>query len=139
MRRHGASPSRPRTIRPASDLRGPRFLRPALVQYGSRNRRLKILPESSRGRSRLDVDVLRHLVTGERLAKFGADRRDIQHDARCGSTTAISASPNSSSGIPNTAQSWSPGTACSAASISAGYMLTPPEITISRLRSQMKT
>ena len=38
----------------------------------------------------------------------------------CGSTTAISASPNSSSGMPNTAQSCTPGTACSAASISAG-------------------
>src|ERR1700742_3001877 len=45
-----------------------------------------------------------------------------------GSTTAISASPNSSSGMPNTAQSCTPGTAYSAASISAGEVLTPPHI-----------
>ena len=68
----------------------------------------------------LDLDGLRHLVVGERDLELRADGRDVERHPRRGSTTAISASPNSASGMPNTAQSFTPGIACSAASISAG-------------------
>ena len=93
---------------------------PELLDLGRiARRRLKILNPRAAGwcRSRCA------LAPCNRRARFSAARGCRRRRALtpgCGSTTAISASPNSASGMPNTAQSCTPGTACSTDSISAG-------------------
>ena len=54
------------------------MLRPIFSQYGARSFRLKILPESSRGRAATELDHLRHLVARQMAAEIGADVGRLQ-------------------------------------------------------------
>ena len=99
------------------------------------SRRLKILPESHAAVARfrcVSAPCSRRAILS--WARIPA----IQRHPRCGSTTAISARRISRRGC-RTAQSCTPRTACSAPRFRRDRWLTPPDITMSRLWSQMKT
>ena len=66
------------------------------------------------------LDHARHLVVGDALAQEARTASRSIFAPLCGCTCAASASPNSASGMPNTAQSATSGMVISTASISAG-------------------
>jgi hypothetical protein len=81
---------------------------------------LKILPESSRGRPRSNRTSFGTLYAAMRAPSHAWTPAAVSVAPSWGSTHAASDSPYSSSGIPNTAQSWTPGMPMSTPSISAG-------------------
>src|SRR6516165_5778492 len=91
--------------------------RPVCAQYGSRNLRLMILPESSRGRAVSNLITRGTLKSARRSRRKVATSAAPSGTAGSGSMWAQSFSPNSSSRILKMAQSRTPGIASSAISI----------------------
>ena len=80
-----------------------------------------------------------HLYLANCVAQWASSSAASSSDATepgAGSTTAMTCSPQSSSGIPKTAASPTAGWDSRAASTSAGYTLTPPEMIMSIFRSR---
>ena len=115
------APARPRGPRP--DRYGGQIALPRPSQYGSRSRRLSSLPLGSRGSSSVKSMLLGHFIwaslpSSEARISAASAHRPARPAAGC--TTALTCSPQSSSGIPNTATSATLGFMMISASISAG-------------------